>query len=81
MSLSQIEVMSVAKRAELKKVGHLKLASPQTLFDLFAVCGPKKLQAILDKHISTEHKGKSGIPDLLLYATSHATGLPVIARL
>lgn len=80
MSQSQIEVESDAKRAELGEAGYLKLASPQTLFALFAVCGPQRLQAILDKHLSDEHKGKSGIPDLFLYATSHSTGLPTIAR-
>ena len=80
MSQSQIEVESDAKRAELGEEGYLKLASPQTLFALFAVCGPQRLQAILDKHLSDEHKGKSGIPDLFLYATSHSTGLPTIAR-
>ena len=80
MSQSQIEVESDAKRAELGEAGYLKLASPQILFALFAVCGPQRLQAILDKHLSDEHKGKSGIPDLFLYATSHSTGLPTIAR-
>lgn len=52
----------------------------QALHALFAVCGPERLQAILDKHLSDEHKGKSGIPDLFLFATSHSTGLPTIAR-
>jgi hypothetical protein len=34
----------------------------------------------VSKHLSDEHKGKSGIPDLFLFATSHSTGLPTIAR-
>lgn len=38
------------------------------------------MQAILDKHLSDQHKGKSGIPDLFLFAISHSTGLPNIAR-
>jgi hypothetical protein len=80
MSLSQIAAQSDAKRKELGDAGFLKLTSPQTLLALFAVCGPERLQAILDKHLSIEHKGKSGIPDLFLYATSHSTGLPTIAR-
>ena len=60
--------------------GRSKLASPQTLHALFAVCGNHGLQAILNKHLSSEHKGKSGVPDLFLFATSHRTGLPTIAR-
>lgn len=80
MSLSQIKVQSVAKRSTLEEEDFLKLASPQTLFALFTVVGPQRLQAILDKHLSPAHEGKSGIPDLFLYATSQSTGLPVIAR-
>jgi hypothetical protein len=57
----------------------LKLASPKTLHALFAVCVPECLEAILDKQLSVEHKGKSGIPDLFLFDTSQSTGLPTIA--
>lgn len=80
MSLSEIASGVESKRSALESDGFLKLASPQTLFALFAVCGAQRLQAILDKHLSFAHEGKSGIPDLFLYATSQATGLPVIAR-
>ena len=80
LSLDQIAATSDKSREMLSSDGYLKLASPQTLHALFAVCGPERLQAILDKHMSVEHKGKSGIPDLFLFATSHSTGLPTIAR-
>lgn len=80
LSLDQIAVTSDKSRELLKADGYLKLASPQTLHALFAVCGPERLQAILDKHLSDGHKGKSGIPDLFLYATGHGTGKPTIAR-
>lgn len=76
----QITATAENSRELLSAHGFLKLASPQTLYALFAVCGPERLQAILDKHLSNEHKGKSGIPDLFLFATSHITGLPTIAR-
>jgi hypothetical protein len=80
LSLDQIAATTEASRELLTADGFLKLASSQTLHALFAVCGPERLQAILDKHLSDEHKGKSGIPDLFLFATSHSTGQPTIAR-
>ncbi len=80
LSLDQIAVTVKERRALLRSDGFLKLASPKTLHALFAFCGPESLQAILDKHLSVEHKGKSGIPDLFLFAISHSTGLPAIAR-
>ncbi len=80
LSLEQIAATVEKSRELLSADGFLKLASPKTLHALFAVCGPERLQAILDKHLSVEHKGKSGIPDLFLFATSHRTGLPTIAR-
>jgi hypothetical protein len=80
LTLDQIADNADNSRELLSADGFLKLASPQTLHALFAVCGPERLQAILDKHLSAEHKGKSGIPDLFLFATNHSTGLPTIAR-
>lgn len=80
LTLEQIAANAENSRELLSADGFLKLASPQTLHALFAVCGPERLQAILDKHLSAEHKGKSGIPDLFLFATNHSTGLPTIAR-
>jgi hypothetical protein len=80
LSLEQIDATSEKSRELLSAEGYLKLASPQTLHALFAVCGHERLQGILDKHLSVEHKGKSGIPDLFLFATSHSTGLPTITR-
>jgi hypothetical protein len=38
------------------------------------------MQVLLDKHNSNEHQGKSGVPDLFLYATHTQTGKPSIAR-
>jgi hypothetical protein len=80
LTLEQIAATADNSRELLSVDGFLKLASPKTLHALFAVCGPERLQAILDKHLSDEHKGKSGIPDLFLFATSHSTCLPTIAR-
>ncbi len=80
LTLDQIAVTTENSRELLRADGFLKLASPKTLHALFAVCGPERLQAILDKHMSAEHKGKSGIPDLFLFATNQSTGLPSIAR-
>jgi hypothetical protein len=80
LSLEQFTATAENCRELLSADGFLKLASPQTLYALFPVCGPERLQTILDKHLSDQHKGKSGIPDLFLFAISHSTGLPNIAR-
>ena len=69
-----------SKRVGLKKKGHLSLPSAETLYALFMTCGLERSQAIIARHTSTEHKGKSGVPDLFLFATNQTTGLPTIAR-
>jgi hypothetical protein len=38
------------------------------------------LEVLLTKHSSHEHAGKSGVPDLFLYAVNNLTGKPSIAR-
>jgi hypothetical protein len=61
-------------------MGHLELPSVKTLNVLCKICGPEILQILLDKHNSKEHEGKSGVPDLFLYAINVQTGTPSIAR-
>jgi hypothetical protein len=70
----------MSKRVGLKKKDHLSLPSAETLHALFMTCGLERLQATIARHTSTEHKGKSGVPDLFLFATNQTTGLPTIAR-
>jgi hypothetical protein len=58
----------------------LELPAAKTLKALCLVCGPERMQVLLDKHNSIEHQGKSGVPDLFLYASHIQTGKPSIAR-
>lgn len=67
------------KRAVLRQQ-YLTLPAPEALHALFAVCGPQRLNAILTRHLSPEHSGLSGVPDLFVYAIDLATGRPGIAR-
>lgn len=35
---------------------------------------------MIDKHTSQEHEGRSGVPDLFLFAINNVTGIPSVAR-
>ena len=50
------------------------------MYALFNICGPERLKVLIDKHTSKEHEGRSGVPDLFLFATNTQTGKPSIAR-
>lgn len=80
LNLECIQAIKEEKTAAIKAKGHLALPSAKTLKAICSVCGHKRLQVLLDKHNSKEHQGKSGVPDLFLYATHMRTGKPSIAR-
>jgi len=80
MSLDKLQSTKLEKTETLNSRGFLKLPAASTLFSLFQICGPQRIQVLLDKHTSKEHEGKSGVPDLFLYATNRLTGKPTIAR-
>jgi len=80
LSLEEIQAIKEEKTLAIKAQGHLALPSAKTLKALCLVCGHERLQVLLDKHNSLEHQGKSGVPDLFLYATHIQTGKPSIAR-
>lgn len=80
LSLEDIQAIKEEKTVAIKAQGHLELPAAKTLQALCLVCGHERMQALLDKHNSIEHQGKSGVPDLFLYATHIQTGKPSIAR-
>jgi hypothetical protein len=80
LSLEEIQAIKEAKNVAIKAQGHLELPAAKTLKALCVVCGPERMQVLLDKHNSIEHQGKSGVPDLFLYASHIQTGKPSIAR-
>lgn len=71
---------AIGQHRDVLKKKYLSLPAPQALHAIFAVCGPKRLQAILDRHLSAAHAGLSGVPDLFVYAVHTSSGLPEIAR-
>jgi hypothetical protein len=77
MSLPDLTFKVESSRPSL---GVLKLPSAETLHVMFAVCGAARLSSILARHLSPEHAGKSGVPDLFLYAIQATTRRPAIAR-
>ncbi len=80
LSLDEIQSTKLEMTERIKEQGHLVLPSVKTLKALCEICGPQRMQVLLDKHNSYDHKGKSGVPDLFLYATNIQTGKPSIAR-
>ncbi len=78
-ALSLDDLSAAVERAR-PGLGVLRLPAPATLHALFAVCGPQRLQALLDRHLSPQHAGLSGVPDLFVYALDERTGRPAIAR-
>jgi len=80
MSLETLQSIKDEKAESLNSNGFLKLPAASTMCSLFRICGPQRIQVLLDKHISKEHEGMSGVPDLFLYATNKLTGKPSIAR-
>jgi hypothetical protein len=79
-SVLEIDENIKINRVGLKADDYLSLPSAETLHALFMTCGLVRLQTIIARHTSSEHKGKSGVPDLFLFATNQTTGLPTIAR-
>ena len=80
LSTEQLEKIKVTQSKLDEKQTHLKLPASSILFALFFICGSERLQVLLDKHTSKEHEGRSGVPDLFLFAVSTVTGKPSIAR-
>ena len=80
LSKAEIEDLKRTKGPLLKKLFHYDLPASNILFALFNICGPERLKVLIDKHTSKEHEGRSGIPDLFLFATNNQTGKPSIAR-
>ena len=80
LSLDDIQAVKDEKTELLNSCGFLKLPSASVLQALFAVCGPERMDVLIKKHSSAEHAGKSGVPDLFLYAINHLTGKPSVAR-
>jgi hypothetical protein len=80
LSLEEMQAIKDEKTVSIKALGHLEIPAAKTLKALCNVCGPERMQVLLDKHNSNEHQGKSGVPDLFLYATHIQTGKPSIAR-
>ena len=79
-SVLEIDENIKTNRDGLKAGDYLSLPSAETLHALFMTCGLERLQTIIARHTSPKHKGKSGVPDLFLFATNQTTGLPTIAR-
>ena len=80
LSMEQIENLKVKHSQFASEQNYLKLPASSIMFALFFICGPKRLQVLIDKHTSQEHEGRSGVPDLFLFAINNLTGIPSVAR-
>jgi hypothetical protein len=80
LSIEQLKQLKEKKAASKDAIGHLKLPAVSTLNALICICGPERIQVLIDKHNAKDHEGKSGVPDLFLYAKNTVTGVHAIAR-
>ena len=80
VSKEELEDLKKTQGPAFKKLHHYDLPSSNILFVLFNICGPVRIKVLIDKHTSKEHEGRSGVPDLFLFATNIQTGKPSIAR-
>ncbi len=70
LSQEQIQQVLENKRSILKGNGFLTLPNAETLHAVILISSTNRLQKMIDRHISEAHKGKSGVPDLFLFARS-----------
>ena len=80
LSIAQLQLIKEEKADSIKTLGRLTLPAVSTLNALICICGPERIQVLIDKHNAKDHEGKSGVPDLFLYAKNTVTGVHAIAR-
>ena len=78
LDLASLRTLREPKSKDLRD-RHLVVPSPETMSALFLVCGPRRLEALIDRHGRPERSGRSGVPDLFLFARG-THGRPSIAR-
>jgi hypothetical protein len=79
--LSETKVKEkIAETNDERKVRHLKLPEAGAILALAEHCGHARIMTLLERHNSESHQGKSGVPDLSLYAVHTATSKVSIAR-
>jgi VRR-NUC domain len=66
-NLEELRRLRESKASMLRKL-HLNVPRAETLRALFEVCGRRRLQALVERHASPDHQGRSGVPDLFLFA-------------
>jgi hypothetical protein len=77
-SVDALEKMRQEASLQMLTLG-LRLPAAETMKALFSVCGPKRLRALVERHAGLGPNGRSGVPDLFLYAKGK-TGKPSISR-
>lgn len=78
LDVARLRDIREAKTKDLR-VQHLTVPAAETLVALFAVCGSKRLSALVERHSQPARAGHSGVPDLFLFARG-AGGTRPIAR-
>ena len=79
MTAEEISARRITAKPKLSS-GYLSLPTNACIQALAEYCKPAGINALVDRHNSPEHKGKSGVPDLFLYAINNQTKRLSIAR-
>jgi hypothetical protein len=79
-------ILSILNLKEIRESGaarlrekHYVLPSAETMSALFSICGSIRLRALVNRHANADRVGRSGVPDLFLFACDR-NGKPVISR-
>ena len=79
LSIEQIRER-VAGNQQILKDKFTKLPSENVLHALLNICGPQRVQQLIDRHTAPDQTEPHGVPDLFLYAVHLRSGAYSIAR-
>jgi|SRR6516164_5513122 len=83
-SLTSIAINEIQQTIERKHAvlarQHYQLPSAEGLHALLSVIGLNRLSSLVSRHTAPSHAGRSGTPDLFLYAIKQVTGMPCMHR-
>ncbi len=80
-TLSEVQIKAMVETSKNKlEPKYLKLPEPGAILALAKHCKMDRIKTLLKRHNDHSHEGKSGVPDLFLYAIHEVSGSVSIAR-
>jgi hypothetical protein len=79
LSAAEVE-MRIERRRPILQQNQCRLPNASALQILLCIVGPGRLAPLMSRHTAPSHKGRSGTPDLFLYAIRKETGDACVHR-